>query len=172
MNTTVSLPFISTRYPIPTTSSSFFQPFVTPSTALKTSARASPCTAACALSGRSTVNPPAFSENVIPAGIKAFTLPLGPSTTTMLLCTVYFTPLGSVMGFLPIRDITSILHGLRVANLHRSFHCSLAFIRPFRSESSTRYFLLPVSYFLLLLTRLRRESRRQHLRGAPDDLSS
>src|SRR6185437_2330798 len=34
--------------------------------------------------------------------------------TTVFVWTVYLTPLGSVMGFLPIRDIVKILFGLRV----------------------------------------------------------
>src|SRR5712692_1315619 len=41
LNTTIPLPFISARYPIPTISSSLVQPLVTPSTALFTSARQS-----------------------------------------------------------------------------------------------------------------------------------
>src|SRR6185437_93508 len=99
---------------MPTTSSSFFQPLVTPSTALNTSARARPCSAACESVCRSTCSTPSFSESVMPCGISAETLPFGPSTTTVFVWTVYLTPLGSVMGFLPIRDIVKILFGLRV----------------------------------------------------------
>src|SRR5579864_1023120 len=90
---------------MPTTSSSLFQPLVTPSTALNTNARARPCSAACESVWRSTCSTPSFSASVMPCGIRAETLPFGPSTTTVFVWTVYLTPLGSVMGFLPIRDI-------------------------------------------------------------------
>src|SRR5665213_2947344 len=91
---------------MPTTSRPFFQPLVTPSTALNTSARARPWTAACLSSGRSSVRTPSFCDSVMPSGIRALTLPLGPSTVAMFPLTVYFTPAGMVMGFLPIRDIS------------------------------------------------------------------
>src|ERR1700757_2637831 len=62
----------------------------------------------------------------MPTGIACSTLPFGPSTTTVLPCTEYFTPLGSGIGFFPIRDITS--NPLRLASpdefLNSPFHCS------------------------------------------------
>src|SRR5580765_8176240 len=50
----------------------------------------------------------------MPAGSSAVTLPFGPSTSTELPLTVYFTPFGIGIGFLPIRDMFEILCGLRV----------------------------------------------------------
>src|ERR1700746_721692 len=41
----------------------------------------------------------------MPPGSMAVTLPLGPSTRTVLPLTVYLTPAGSGIGFLPIRDM-------------------------------------------------------------------
>src|ERR1700760_2604723 len=73
---------------------------------------------------------PSFSESVMPCGIRAETLPFGPSTTTVFVWTVYLTPLGSVMGFLPIRDIENSFGGLRVPRKVRSFHCSRADFTP------------------------------------------
>src|SRR5271168_4201519 len=51
---------------------------------------------------------------LMPGAINAETLPLGPSTSTVLPSTVYFTPAGNGIGFLPIRDIAYSLCGLRV----------------------------------------------------------
>src|SRR5271168_1527373 len=99
---------------MPTTSRSFDQPLVTPSMAFETSARVSPWIAACESFSRDATTNPSFVSSLIPEGIGCSTLPFGPSTTIRLPCTVYFTPLGNGIGFFPIRDISSILHGLRV----------------------------------------------------------
>src|SRR5436305_2640703 len=99
------LPFISARYPMPTMSMSLVQPVVTPVTALKTSARARPWKAACLSFWRSATRVPSFWTSVMPPGSMALTLPLGPSTRTVLPLTVYLTPVGSGIGFLPIRDM-------------------------------------------------------------------
>src|ERR1035441_6488220 len=70
----------------------------------------------------------------MPGAINAVTLPLGPSTSTVLPSTVYFTLAGNGIGFLPIRDIAYSLFGLRVPDLPfrqvlrlnpNPFHCSL-----------------------------------------------
>src|ERR1700761_7169628 len=95
---------------MPTMSSSFFQPAVTPCTALNTSARVSPCTAAYLSLSRFTCSVPSLVSSLMPSATSAETLPLGPSTRTVLPSTLYFTPLGSAIGFFPIRDIDSILH--------------------------------------------------------------
>src|ERR1700760_1992967 len=41
----------------------------------------------------------------MPVGSMAESLPLGPSTRTVLPCMVYFTLAGNGIGFFPIRDI-------------------------------------------------------------------
>src|SRR5271167_605386 len=114
---------------MPTISRSLDQPLVTPSMAFETSARVSPWIAACESFSRDARTNPSFVSSLIPDGIGCSTLPFGPSTTIKLPCTVYFTPLGNGIGFFPIRDILSILHGLRVPKafyLSFSFHCSPA----------------------------------------------
>src|SRR5271163_1048899 len=95
-------------------SKSFDQPLVTPSTAFETSARVRPWIAACESLSRDARMNPSFVSSLIPEGIGCSTLPFGPSTTIRLPCTEYFTPAGNGIGFFPIRDILSILHGLRV----------------------------------------------------------
>src|ERR1700743_3674460 len=93
---------------MPTMSNSFVQPLVTPYTALNTSARVSPCTAAYLSLSRFTCSVPSFVSSLMPSATNAETLPFGPSTRTVLPSTLYFTPLGSAIGFFPIRDIDSI----------------------------------------------------------------
>src|SRR6202167_3328880 len=94
---------------MPTISSSLVQPLVTPSTAFETSARVKPCSAASSSFSRTARRMPSFFSSVMPVGSKAVSLPLGPSTSTVLPCTVYFTVAGSGIGFLPIRDICFLL---------------------------------------------------------------
>src|ERR1700740_2216741 len=94
---------------MPTISSSLVQPLVTPSTALKTSARVSPCTAAYLSLSRLRCSAPSLVSSVMPLATSAETLPLGPSTRTVLPSTLYLTPEGNGITFLPIRDIESIL---------------------------------------------------------------
>src|ERR1017187_5424029 len=73
---------------------------------------------------------PSFWTSLIPPGSMAVTLPLGPSTSTVLppSLTVYLTPTGSGIGFLPIRDIRESLCWLasRGDNQLSPFHCSPA----------------------------------------------
>src|SRR5208337_4131797 len=95
---------------MPTMSSSFCQPLVTPRTALAISERVSPCIAAWLSFSRLTCSAPSLVSSVMPGAISAETLPLGPSTTTVLPSTLYLTPAGSGISFFPIRDIESILH--------------------------------------------------------------
>src|ERR1700723_2604226 len=97
---------------MPTMSSSFFQPAVTPCTALNTSARVRPCTAANLSLARVTTKTPSLVSSEIPSATSAETLPLGPSTRTVLPSTLYLTPAGSGISFLPRRDIDSILFQL------------------------------------------------------------
>src|ERR1700728_2696183 len=58
----------------------------------------------------------------MPAGITCSSLPFGPSTTTTVPSTEYFTPCGNAIGFFPIRDISNPLWlaSPGVASLHRS----------------------------------------------------
>src|SRR5215469_7160546 len=49
---------------------------------------------------------PSFWTSVLPAGSSVVTLPLRPSTRTVLPLTEYLTPAGTGIGFLPIRDIS------------------------------------------------------------------
>src|SRR5580693_3734258 len=101
----------------------------------------------------------------MPVGSRALTLPLGPSTRTVLpfSLTVYLTPAGRAIGFLPIRDITNPFSGLRVAIASRAD----------RSRAADKTFCLVIedneSYFRT--TTLPRGSRRQHLLDAPGDQS-
>src|SRR6202051_395116 len=90
---------------MPTISRSLVQPLVTPSTALLTSARASPCTAAWALSGRIATRLPSFCSIVMPDGRGVSSLPFGPWTSTVLPSILTVTPFGIGIGFFPIRDI-------------------------------------------------------------------
>src|SRR5579863_969639 len=111
---------------MPTMSSSLDQPLVTPSTALKTSARVSPCRAALSSPERSRCSVPSVVFSVIPSATSADTLPLGPSTRTVLPSTLYFTPAGSGIGFFPIRDIEILSFNWLASpeELYPSFHCS------------------------------------------------
>src|SRR3954454_327441 len=100
----------------------------------------------------------------MPAGSKAETLPLGPSTRTVLPLTVYLTPVGTGIGFLPIRDISIPFQRLASRKGDQGpslFHCSLAVAAAD----------LPKPNFEPAITRLRRGSRRQHLRDGPDGRS-
>src|SRR5271163_2038938 len=99
---------------MPTMSRSLLQPWVTPWTALKTSARVRPWKAAALSLSRSMLSTLPSLTRLMPGAINAETLPLGPSTSTVLPSTVYFTPAGNGIGFLPIRDIAYSLCGLRV----------------------------------------------------------
>src|SRR5215469_8018992 len=90
---------------MPTISSSLAQPLVTPSTALFTSARANPCTAACESSWRIASRCPSFCSILMPTGSGVSSLPFGPCTATVLPSILTVTPFGIVIGFFPIRDI-------------------------------------------------------------------
>src|ERR1700735_1376825 len=100
---------------MPTISSSLVHPEVTPCTALFTSALVNPCSAALSSLARSRCRVPSTVFNVMPSAISAETLPLGPSTKTVVPSTLYFTPGGSGIGFFPMRDIAQNPYlGLRV----------------------------------------------------------
>src|SRR6187402_371449 len=90
-------------------SSSRLKPLVTPSTALAIRLRARPWNLPSAGSGRSGVAMSSlpWTANVTPGGMRCFRVPFGPFTSTAPACTVTVTPLGTAMGFLPIRDIAS-----------------------------------------------------------------
>src|SRR5581483_428894 len=109
-----------------------------------------------------TCSTPSFSFSVMPCGIRAETLPFGPSTTTVFVWTVYLTPLGSVMGFLPIRDILKSF--VACESLVAVTTRSTAAVRVRHPQNNAKTLR---SFF----TRLRRESRRQRLHGAPDGQS-
>src|SRR5206468_3723679 len=91
---------------MPTISSSRVQPLVTPSTALLTSARASPCTADCESFSRIATRCPSCCSMRMPRGNCVSSLPFGPCTATVLPSIFTVTPLGSAIGFLPILDIS------------------------------------------------------------------
>src|SRR5580692_4908864 len=94
---------------MPTISRSRVHPLVTPSTALLTRARASPCTAACESFSRTATRFPSLCSTTMPAGRAVSNLPLGPCTSTVLPSILTVTPLGIGIGFFPIRDIRSAL---------------------------------------------------------------
>jgi len=101
----------------PKNAAALVKPVVTPVTALKTSARARPWKAACLSFSRSAIRWPSLATSLMPPGSMAETLPFGPSTRTVApsALTVYLTPAGRAIGFLPIRDIVrDPLRGLRV----------------------------------------------------------
>src|SRR5215469_1708828 len=76
-------------------------------------------------------NAPSFVSRLMPSATSAETLPLGPSTRTVLPSTLYFTPEGSVIGFFPIRDIEfNPLLACESRELDLSFHCSRAGLCP------------------------------------------
>src|SRR5438093_4137592 len=88
-------------------SSSRLKPSVTPVTALAMRLRARPWNfASSGLSvTRLATRWPSLSSKLIPAGCAWRSLPFGPCTSTAPSTTVTVTPLGIVIGFLPIRDI-------------------------------------------------------------------
>src|SRR5579872_6901050 len=108
LNTTVFLPFISARYPMPTISRSRVHPLVTPSTALLTRARAKPWTAAWESFSRIASRCPSCCWTLMPAGSWVSSLPFGPCTATVLPSILTVTPFGSGIGFFPIRDIDKL----------------------------------------------------------------
>src|SRR5712664_2443673 len=101
------LPLSSARYPTPTMSRSFLKPCVTPCTALATSARARPCSARCSSVARLALSTPSFCSKVMPKGTPTVSLPLGPCTSTSRSFSAIFTPCGTGIGLLPIRDIAT-----------------------------------------------------------------
>src|SRR5487761_346944 len=86
-------------------SSSFLKPSVTPLTALATSARANPCRARCDSFCRVAIKWPSFWSNSIRPGTGTCILPLGPWASIASSVIWTFTPDGSGIGFLPIRDM-------------------------------------------------------------------
>src|SRR5688500_9911543 len=76
-----------------------------------TRVRVSPCSALWRLSslGRSTLSEPLSSVSFISGCSVRRSSPLGPFTATVLPWRSRFTPLGTVTGFLPIRDIARLL---------------------------------------------------------------
>src|SRR2546426_1989539 len=92
---------------MPTISSFFWNPSLTPATMLAPSARASPCRARTFRSSPSRViiRWPSATAARSPGGIGWASLPLGPSTLTRFPSTCTFTPGGMRTGFLPIRDM-------------------------------------------------------------------
>src|SRR5882757_7673988 len=89
---------------------------------------------------------PSFWTRVMPPGSMAVTLPLGPSTRTVLPLTVYLTPAGSGIGFLPIRDMMNpfVACELRAAFAGRSTAAGkLFFVRYPCRTTKTRMRQLP-----------------------------
>src|SRR5687767_7753089 len=88
-------------------SSSRLKPLVTPSTALAIRVRARPWNLPRPGSGRAGVatSSAPFISNRMPGGIRCVSVPLGPLTSTASGDTLTFTPDGTGIGFLPIRDI-------------------------------------------------------------------
>src|SRR5579872_5614012 len=89
---------------MPTISSSRVKPVETPWTALAASARVRPCRAACSSEARLISSLPSACWTLMPSGMGTVSLPLGPVTSSCAP-TWIFTPLGSGIGFFPIRDI-------------------------------------------------------------------
>src|SRR5438093_1370606 len=127
---------------MPTISSSRVQPLATPSTALLTSARASPCTADCESFSRIATRCPSCCSMRMPRGNCVSSLPFGPCTATVLPSIFTVTPLGSAIGFLPILDISYQLSACKreypLSGVGRVSHCEYApaCLRPDRSTSS------------------------------------
>ena len=85
---------------------------VTPLTMLKTNEWVRPCKARFWRwsSGRSTVKVDSSCRTVIAPGSERDRVPWGPVTVTSLSSTFTLTPLGTSMGALPTRDISSLLY--------------------------------------------------------------
>src|SRR3990172_1084572 len=94
---------------MPTISSFFSKPSLTPVTMFATSARARPCSARTLRSSPAREMTIWFPSSVAvsPAGTGWASLPLGPSARTVAPSTWTFTPCGMGTGFLPIRDIVA-----------------------------------------------------------------
>src|SRR6476620_10819729 len=77
---------------------------------LLTSERVSPCSARCSRSssGRCTTISSPSRVTVMSSGASSSRDPLGPLTATWLPLIVTSTPDGTVMGFLPIRDMVPL----------------------------------------------------------------
>src|SRR5579871_6500155 len=105
---------------------SFLKPVVTPVTALATSARARPCSAACSSFWRTACSSPFFCSMVIPRGSLIFSFPLGPCTSTESEARATFTPAGTAIGFLPIRDMKNSFWFLPNLAQHFAAHMRLA----------------------------------------------
>src|SRR4029077_8502831 len=92
-------------------SSSFLKPSVTPSTALAARLRARPWYfARSGLSdSRDACSTLSATANLMPGGVAWRILPFGPCTSSAPSTTLTVTPLGSAIGFLPIRDIVFVL---------------------------------------------------------------
>src|SRR5262245_50502517 len=89
-------------------SSSFLKPSVTPATAFATRLRARPWNfASSGLSPRFASKWPSASSKLMPLGYACFSLPFGPWTSTAPSSTLTVTPFGIVIGFFPIRDMSS-----------------------------------------------------------------
>src|SRR4030095_10980791 len=73
--------------------------------ALFASARARPCSGARSSDVRSARSSSPSSLKLIPPGIGVFKLPFGPFTSSTCSPIVTETPLGSMIIFLPMRDI-------------------------------------------------------------------
>src|SRR5271154_912686 len=102
----------------------------------------------------------------MPAGITCSTLPLGPSTTTVLPLTVYFTPVGSGIGFFPIRDILQSFYGLRVPTCIVPLQPEQAF-RPTTNSHS-----MPTAWPILIAwARMARNARVRPTRPALPDFA-
>src|SRR3989338_2506057 len=95
------------RYPIPTISSFFSNPSLTPVTMFATSERARPCSARTLRSSPARViTSTLFSSFALsPVGTGCYSVPFGPSARTVAPSIYTFTPCGMLMGFRPIRDM-------------------------------------------------------------------
>src|SRR5919106_170101 len=96
---------------MPTISSLRSKPSFTPCTMLAMSERVRPCSARTFRWSelRSTVTTLGSALTEMPPGTVWASLPLGPSTSTELPWMATFTPCGTGMGFLPIRDMVGSL---------------------------------------------------------------
>src|SRR5438445_317404 len=102
---------------MPTISISRVQPFVTRSTALLTSPRASPCTAACESFSRIASRGPSFCSTFIPRGRVVSRLPSIPCTAISMTS---FFPSSFVIGDVPFffQDASNLQLQLGSRNIH------------------------------------------------------
>src|SRR5688572_25413503 len=120
-------------------SSSFLKPSVTPATALATRLRARPWNFPSSGSSRDSfaTRLPSSCAKRMPGGTCCRILPFGPCTSTASGAIFTVTPVGIEIGFLPIRDMFSVLYGRDHASPLRSPHIAEHFATDARLAGGT-----------------------------------